>query len=66
MRAVEDKLDESFFCMRAERTTDLELQYLRAMAELGSWGAARRRRRVDSCHAISASRISSQRRAIPM
>jgi hypothetical protein len=35
MRAVEDKLDESFFRVRAERTTDLELQYLRAMAELG-------------------------------
>jgi hypothetical protein len=26
MRAVEDKLDESFFCVRAERTTDRELQ----------------------------------------
>ncbi len=35
-RAVEDKLDESFFRVRAERTTDLELQYMRAMAELGS------------------------------
>lgn len=34
-RAVEDKLDESFFRVRAERTTELELQYLRAMAELG-------------------------------
>jgi hypothetical protein len=33
--AVEAKLDESFFRVRAERTTDLELQYLRAMAELG-------------------------------
>jgi hypothetical protein len=34
-RAVEAKLDESFFRVRAERTTELELQYLRAMAELG-------------------------------
>lgn len=34
-RAVEDKLDESFFRVRAERTTELELNYLRAMAELG-------------------------------
>ena len=34
-RAVEHKLDESFFRVRAERTTDLELHYLRAMAELG-------------------------------
>lgn len=33
--AVEAKLDESFFRVRAERTTDLELEYLRAMAELG-------------------------------
>ncbi|HSK50211.1 MAG TPA: ATP-binding protein [Solirubrobacterales bacterium] len=33
---VEAKLDGSFFRVRAERTTDLELQYLRAMAELGS------------------------------
>jgi hypothetical protein len=33
--AVETKLDESFFRVRAERTTELELQYLRAMAELG-------------------------------
>jgi hypothetical protein len=32
---VEAKLDGSFFKVRAERTTDLELQYLRAMAELG-------------------------------
>lgn len=32
---VELKLDGSFFKVRAERTTDLELQYLRAMAELG-------------------------------
>lgn len=29
------KLDESFFRVRAERTTDLELKYLYAMAELG-------------------------------
>src|SRR6185503_7865663 len=35
-RAVEAKLDESFFRVRAERTTPLELQYLRAMAELGA------------------------------
>lgn len=35
-RAVEAKLDESFFRVRAERVTELELQYLRAMAELGS------------------------------
>ena len=32
---VEARLDESFFKVRAERTTPLELQYLRAMAELG-------------------------------
>jgi hypothetical protein len=35
-RSVEAMLDESFFRVRAERTTDLELGYLRAMAELGS------------------------------
>jgi hypothetical protein len=34
-RVVEARLDESFFRVRAERTTELELQYLRAMAELG-------------------------------
>jgi len=34
-RVVEDKLDESFFRVRAERTTGLELRYLRAMADLG-------------------------------
>lgn len=33
--AVEEKLDGSFFRVRAERTTELELRYLRAMAELG-------------------------------
>lgn len=33
--AVEAKLDESFFRVRADRTTNAELQYLRAMAELG-------------------------------
>src|SRR5207247_1033502 len=33
--AVEAKLDSSFFRVRAERTTDLELRYMRAMAELG-------------------------------
>ncbi|MCL4554254.1 MAG: ATP-binding protein [Actinobacteria bacterium] len=32
---VEVKLDESFFRVRAERTTDLELRYLYAMATLG-------------------------------
>lgn len=33
--AVQAKLDASFFKVRAERTTELELDYLRAMAELG-------------------------------
>ena len=33
---VEAGLDESFFRVRAERTTELELRYLYAMAELGS------------------------------
>jgi len=33
--AVEAKLDESFFSVRAQRATELELDYLRAMAELG-------------------------------
>lgn len=32
---VEAKLDGGFFRVRAERTTDLELSYMRAMAELG-------------------------------
>jgi hypothetical protein len=32
---VEEGLDESFFRVRAERTTELELRYLLAMAELG-------------------------------
>jgi hypothetical protein len=32
---VEAKLDESFFRVRADRTTDLELRYLYAMATLG-------------------------------
>jgi hypothetical protein len=32
---VEAELDESFFRVRAERTTELELKYLYAMAELG-------------------------------
>lgn len=36
MPLVEAKLDESFFRVRADRTTDLELRYLRAMASLGS------------------------------
>ena len=34
--AVEAKLDAGFFRVRAERTTELELRYMRAMAELGS------------------------------
>jgi hypothetical protein len=33
--AVEAKLDGSFFRVRVERTSELELRYLRAMAELG-------------------------------
>jgi hypothetical protein len=33
--SVEAKLDESFFRVRADRTTNAELKYLRAMAELG-------------------------------
>lgn len=33
--AVEAKLDTSFFRVRADRVTELELQYMRAMAELG-------------------------------
>ncbi|MGC9220658.1 MAG: AAA family ATPase [Solirubrobacteraceae bacterium] len=33
--AVEAKLDSSFFRVRAGRVTELELQYMRAMAELG-------------------------------
>lgn len=32
---VEAKLDSGFFRVRAERTTELELRYMRAMAELG-------------------------------
>lgn len=32
---VESKLDDSFFLVRVERCTELELAYLRAMAELG-------------------------------
>lgn len=32
---VEERLDDSFFRVRAERTTELELRYLFAMAELG-------------------------------
>jgi hypothetical protein len=34
--AVEAKLDSSFFRVRADRVSELELQYMRAMAELGS------------------------------
>jgi AAA ATPase domain len=34
--AVEAKLDSNFFRVRTDRVTDLELQYMRAMAELGS------------------------------
>ncbi|HKG49131.1 MAG TPA: ATP-binding protein [Actinomycetales bacterium] len=33
---VERKLDDSFFLVRVERCTELELAYLRAMAELGA------------------------------
>jgi len=33
---VEAKLDGSFFRVRADRTSELELQYMRAMAQLGS------------------------------
>jgi hypothetical protein len=33
---VEAKLDSSFFRVRTDRVTELELQYMRAMAELGS------------------------------
>jgi hypothetical protein len=33
--AVEAKLDSGFFRVRAERTTELELRYMRAMGELG-------------------------------
>jgi hypothetical protein len=33
--AVEAKLDAGFFRVRVERTTELELRYLRAMADLG-------------------------------
>jgi hypothetical protein len=33
--AVEAKLDDGFFQVRVERTTELEQRYLRAMAELG-------------------------------
>lgn len=33
---VESRLDESFFHVRAERLTDLELRYLFAMAEVGA------------------------------
>lgn len=36
LEAVEAKLDSSFFRVRTDRVTDLELQYMRAMAELGS------------------------------
>lgn len=35
LRDVESVLDESFFRVRHDRTTELELSYLRAMAELG-------------------------------
>src|SRR5829696_2628082 len=34
--AVEAKLDSSFFRVRTDRVTDLELHYMRAMAELGA------------------------------
>jgi hypothetical protein len=45
---VEAKLDESFFKVRAERTTELELRYLLAMAELG----ADPQRATDVAHRI--------------
>ncbi|MBM3146296.1 MAG: ATP-binding protein [Actinobacteria bacterium] len=46
---VEEQLDESFFRVRAERTTELELRYLCAMAELGAepQRATRVARRID-------------------
>ncbi len=46
---VEAKLDESFFRVRAERTTELELRYLYAMAELGPHAhrASEVARRID-------------------
>lgn len=46
---VEEQLDESFFRVRAERTTELELRYLCAMAELGPepQRATRVARRID-------------------
>ncbi len=34
--AIEDHLDESFYRVRADRSTDAELRYLRAMSELGA------------------------------
>src|SRR6266511_4218010 len=34
--AVDAKLDSSFFRVRTDRVTELELQYMRAMAELGA------------------------------
>jgi hypothetical protein len=34
--AIEDHLDASFFRVRADRSTDAELRYLRAMAEMGA------------------------------
>jgi hypothetical protein len=55
---VEGGLDESFFAVRADRTTDLELRYLYAMAELGplpqraSEVAARIRRTVEQAGPI--------------
>jgi hypothetical protein len=55
---VEGGLDESFFRVRADRTTDLELRYLYAMAELGplpqraSEVAARIRRTVEQAGPI--------------
>ena len=46
---VEAGLDESFFRVRAERTTELELRYLCAMAELGPQAhrASEVARRID-------------------
>jgi hypothetical protein len=49
-RAVEAKLDESFFRVRAERTTELELRYLRAMAARPRGARCRSCRRTDGPH----------------
>ena len=46
--AVEAKLDAGFFRVRVERTSELELRYLRAMAELGSEPQRAKDRRRDA------------------